>query len=261
MIMNSQSPGDTQSSPPVLELDQVSFRRRGETSIHMDRFSASVRAGQLIKLGLMRRHDPRDLVSLLIGLHHPHAGTIRYRGRDWLGLNYSRHFRMRSRIGRVFAGSAWVQSLTVRDNIRLAMSHHGVDKTQIKAQLNEWVERLSGSRVPEVRHALRNRPSFVEPSVLQICQFIRAFIHQPKLLIFERPLRYLVDEAQSNLVAAIEDLRSGGTSVLWFTGDGADPEVSFQGAVSHWTLTNDTLCGDDHFREGDSHNQHGGTIA
>ncbi|MCO8122058.1 hypothetical protein NHH03_09940 [Stieleria sp. TO1_6] len=232
------------AGPAILEIEAVRFEGQGEMSLSMNQFSSTVGAGELVKVSLQRRHDPRDAASLLIGLHHPPAGSIRYAGQDWLGRDYTRHFQMRSQIGRVFAGSAWIHNLTVRENLWLSMSHHGLATRRIKVNVKRWVQRLAGPRGALVHQAMRKRPSSVEPSILQICQFVRAVCNQPRLLLLERPFRFLVDDLYDRFVTAIDDLRSKGTGVVWFAGDGADHELAFRGPIRHWPVVNDVLIGD-----------------
>lgn len=238
--MNSNASFDSPTTP-ILEMNQVRFDRRDETSIRMDQFSGRIESGKLTKVSLQRRHDPRDVVSLMMGLHQPQSGSIRYDAQDWLGNDYSRHFRMRSQIGRVFAGSAWVQSLTVRDNIQLSMSHQGVSKSEIKSNINHWTKRLSGKRSASIHHAMKRRPAVVEPSILQVCQFVRALCNGPRLLILERPLRSLAEGFYADFISSIEDLLSRGTAILWFAGDRQDYEVDFQAPTAQWKIENDFL--------------------
>jgi ABC-type ATPase involved in cell division len=238
--LNSNATVDS-ATTPILEMDKVRFDRRDETSIRMDQFSGRIESGQLTKVTLQRRHDPRDVVSLMLGLHQPQSGSIRYDAQDWLGTDYSRHFRMRSQIGRVFAGSAWIQSLTVRDNIQLSMSHQRVSKSEIKSNINRWTKRLSGKRIASVHHAMKRRPAFVEPSVLQVCQFVRAFCNRPRLLILERPLRSLAEDFYADFMSSIQVLLSRGTAILWFAGDRQEYQVNFQAPTTQWKIENDFL--------------------
>ena len=143
---------------------------------------------------------------------------------------------MRSQIGRVFAGSAWVQSLTLKDNIQLAMRHHGVDQAQAEEKTEHWIQRVSGSQLAKVKWALKKRPSVVEPSILQLCQFIRAVANNPRLLILERPLRYMLESLYDNFVSAIDELRSTGTAVLFFAGDRDQYQLQFRQPVIHWKI-------------------------
>lgn len=207
----------------------------------MNLFSGKVFAGELVRLRIEGGHDSRELASLLLGLNDPDSGTIQFEGQSWLGSEYSRHFRMRSRIGRVFSGTAWVQSLTVDENIRLSPLHHRDDLASLQRRIEDAIEMLSGPFAAVVQRALKRRPAFVDPPILQICQFVRAMLVSPILLILERPLQYLPIELHRTLVNVIETLRQQGTAVIWFSADREDSSLQFSGAVRVWSVSNGEL--------------------
>jgi ABC-type ATPase involved in cell division len=225
----------------TLELANVGFGGRRETSIRLHQFTGVIHAGEMVQVLLESQHDPRDLVSLLIGLNRPQYGIIRFAGQDWMGTDYRRHFSMRSRIGRVYAGMAWMQNLTVRQNVQLSMLHHGQSRSAADHTVLQWTQRLSGRRAAAVYHAMDKRPAFVEPSVLQVCQFVRAVCNQPRLLFLERPLIHLIDELFDSVVSVIDDMRDSGTSVLWFASDASDFGLRFRSPVVQWSIVDDSL--------------------
>ncbi|TWU04902.1 P-loop NTPase family protein [Stieleria varia] len=239
----SEANSETIAEPATatLQFRDVTFFGSGETSLRMQNFSASIGSGELVEVSLDRNHDPRDLASAILGLEPLDSGTILFMGGDWLGKDYDRHFRMRSQIGRVFAGSAWVQNLTVRDNLVLSQVHHGVLETDVESEIGKWMQRLSGDQVDLVGRALSNRPSIVEPSLLQICQLIRAVSGRPRLLILERPLQFVFVARFKDFVSVIDELRSNGTAVLFFAGDRDDHSLSFAQPVTHWRIINNRL--------------------
>jgi ABC-type ATPase involved in cell division len=240
-IMTNSENTDNPKPVATLELENVGFGGRRETSIRLNQFTGAIQAGELVRVLLEPQHDPRDLVSLLLGLNQPQYGTIRFEGQDWLGTDYHRHFAMRSRIGRIYAGMAWMQNLTVGQNVQLSMLHHGLSQSVAQQRVLDWTKRLSGRRAAAVYHAMDKRPSFVEPSMLQVCQFVRAVCNQPRLLFLERPLHHLIDELFEPVVEVIDDLREGGTAVLWFASESSDFGLRFRKPVIRWSIIDDAL--------------------
>ena len=55
--------------------------------------------------------------------------------------------------------------------------------------------------------------------MLQIHQWIRAFIGSPAMVILERPMQFLAATWLPKLLQAIDELCAGGAAVLWFTSD------------------------------------------
>lgn len=221
--MKSKNTSMEKDVSPVLVLKEVFSGASHEKVVRLQRFTGEVREGQMIEIQLDDRHDPREAIAVILGLHEPENGIVTFGGKDWMGSDYSRHFRMRSQIGRVFFGPAWIQSLTVGENIRLSPLHQGKKIRETQERIDVWTERLSGPFVSQVRRALNRRPAFVDAPILQIGQWIRAVSNDPKLLVLERPLNLLPDEVRSNVRAAIDELRQSQVGILWFA-DGRDTE-------------------------------------
>ncbi|MEM6469928.1 MAG: hypothetical protein AAF802_10275 [Planctomycetota bacterium] len=234
----------TESTSPVLELRRVTFRGDGESAIGFADFSARVHGGDLVRVHLGRHQDARDAVSTLLGLATPTTGSIRFGGSDWLGHRYDSHFKMRSRIGRVFSRAAWILNLTVGDNVRLPLMHHGLKLKEARAEIQQWTNRLCRSHARAIRDCMRKRPAFVEPSMLQVCQLIRAVCGSKQLLLLERPFRLLGQAFQTQFVDAVEQLRSEGVAVIWFADDRDESNGSFASVTRTWSVKGDCLAGD-----------------
>ena len=233
---------------PILELKNIQCGSHGVKAVRLEQFSASVRSGDLVQITLGKRQESREFVSLLLGLSFPIEGSIRFMGNDWLGTQYTRHFAMRSRIGRVFTGTAWMQSLTVGENIQLPQLHHRVPKATIRENIEKWTTRLSRDHLGEVREAFNKRPAYVDESILQMCQWIRAFAHQPRLVILERPLLSIADEGFPELFEAIRDLQSSGTAIVWFSSGDEDKMFRFETPIRQWSVQEGVLASEEEQR-------------
>ena len=119
----------------ALELDRVSFRYPGETAWALQDVSITLAPGE--KLGLVGENGAgkSTLVKLLLRLHEPSEGAIRWGGVDLRDLDPA---DLRSRIGAVFQdfvryqfsaaeniGLGWVPSLEDRPKIELAAEQGG----------------------------------------------------------------------------------------------------------------------------------------
>ncbi len=208
------------TKPPVLELRRVSFQGRLENALRLHEADLRLREGDLAIVQLDSSITTREATSLMQGLQSPRSGQVLFCKDHWRGHDYDRHFRMRSQIGRVFEGQAWVENLNVDENVSLALRHHGSDSESIQQDIAYWLSKL------ELRGLSRKRPAFVEPSLLQVHQWIRAFVGSPTLLLLERPMQFLSSSWLQKLLDSIDELRQRGAAVLWFTGEEESVPIS-----------------------------------
>ena len=227
----------------VLRLEDVSFFSEKSTGIGMRAFSSVVQRGALIHVDVDEHHDPREVCSALVGLKKLVGGNILFSGRSMLGDDFPWQFRARSSTGRVFAETAWVENLTLGENIRLSTSHQRLGTKEIDRRVRVCADTIGGDFSGELIREMRKRPSFVDPAVLQQLQFVRAFCADPQLLLLEHPLRYLSLDAITRVTDAITTAVSHGAVVIWF-GELSDvPERIREAMTASWDLQGNQIVG------------------
>ncbi|TWT50418.1 Trehalose import ATP-binding protein SugC [Rubripirellula amarantea] len=231
----------TPTAEVVLELRHVTFSGRSTDSLRLMDADLSVHAGELVMLQIDRSDKARDTVSMLQGLQPINHGEVIFKNQDWLGEDYSRHFQMRSQIGRVFEEHGWIQNMTVYENVIMASLHHGQTQSTIEQRLKHWAKHF------ELPLISRERPAFVESSVLQLHQWIRALIHHPSLILLEHPMQSVAAHMRSKLIGAINQLRDAGAAVIWFTSNPNDLSTAITGPVFRMTISGGQfeMCGGD----------------
>jgi phospholipid/cholesterol/gamma-HCH transport system ATP-binding protein len=233
------------TKPSVLELRDVTFVGKSEHSISLAEANLILREGELAVLHLDPLQNSREIASMMEGLIQPNDGKVLFQNEAWLGEDYERHFAMRSRIGRVFEGQAWIENLNVDENVILARRHHDETDATIDQDAQHWAERLGLTNLSQ------ERPAFLAPSLLQIHQWIRAFIGKPALLILERPMRSVSLSLLPKFIEAVDDLRRRGTSVFWFTNNHAVVTENLSPPLFHFEVRNEELVQ----RNGDAGNE------
>ncbi|TWU56707.1 nickel transporter ATP-binding protein NikE [Rubripirellula tenax] len=221
--------------PKVLELRSVTLSGKTERTGGLLDVSLLLREGEMAMIHMERSQSSRAAASMIQGLTKPYRGDVLFQDSDWQGNDFSRHFRMRSRIGRVFDGQAWIANLNINDNLTLAGEHHGRDHKSMHHEIALWSKQFS------VDPASRERPAFVEPSRLQIFQWVRALSCHPSLLILERPMRSVATTWLPALVRAVEKLRRRGTAVVWFAGSAAEASDDLSKPVLHFRWVDERL--------------------
>lgn len=227
--MNQSSAARNQAiGSPVLELRRVSQASDFESSLGLDELSLTVRSGELLTIEVEPSTRTRSFASLLQGICEPDSGGVIFLQHDWRGYDYQRHFFHRSLIGRVFEGKAWIENLNLDENVTLASRHHGKSKIEITESVQYWLDKLGLEKLTS------RRPAFVAPAILQLHQWIRAFISCAKLLILERPLQFLGERWVNKLLDAIQDFLKMGSAVLWL--DSRSEMQTIAGQIPHLHL-------------------------
>ena len=157
-----------------------------------------------------------SLFNLVSGLRRPTAGTVAVDGRDVTGL--SPHRRARLGLGRTFQSSAVFASLTVDENVRLAVQarrggsmrlfrSRAVERT-VAAASHEVLARVRLSdRLSTVAGAL----SHGEKRKLEIALLLAA---RPRVMLLDEPMAGMSAEEVPALVDVVRGLTADGQSVL-----------------------------------------------
>jgi phospholipid/cholesterol/gamma-HCH transport system ATP-binding protein len=146
---------------------------------------------------------------------------VLFQGDDWQAMAPAQAAAARGRIGRCFAGGAWLAHLSVLDNLLLAARTHGQFSQAALGVQAAALARLFG--LPGVPVDL---PGSLHRADLARANLVRAFLGRPVLVLLEEPRRDLTDRVTAPLVHAIRRVRDRGGAVLWLTTGGALAEPS-----------------------------------
>lgn len=140
------------------------------------------------------------------------GGASSFQGRPWSGMPPAYANAMRGRIGRTYAGEAWIEYLSVRDNVLLPQLHHTRgDANALADRASRLAQRFGLPGLP------LGHPRQVPDDDLCRAAVVRAFLGEPALLLLESPTRGLFAELGESLVNAIGQVRDRGAAVLWLT--------------------------------------------
>lgn len=200
----------TAASTPLLEMRDVALRGAlRETRLRRVNFEVQPGAMVLVKRSI--GETKQLLGSAALGLVSPSRGQVMVNGIGWKKAGFRKRLEMRSRIGRVFDTDGWLLGLTVFDNIMLTERHHrDEDETSLASRVNQMAADF-GISLPS------RTPVNAEPWRLRICQWIRALLGHPKLIVLERPLKGVPAKYHESLIAAERSFRERGGGTLWIT--------------------------------------------
>jgi len=181
--------------------------------IALDDVSFSVSRGDFIAVTGPSGSGKSTLLDVLCGLEEPSDGEVLFdgevvRGRsDWA--------RIRSeRIGFIFQSFYLIPSLTVAENIELAMLWQGVSARVRRERVTELLERLGlGARG-------RQHPLQLSGGERQRVAIARALANRPELIVADEPTGSLDSRSSADIIDLLEDLqRNAAITVVIVTHD------------------------------------------
>lgn len=143
------------------------------------------------------------LLKHLVGLLFPDAGNIYVDGEDITHFNRKNLFSMRMRFGMVFQGSALFDSLTVGENVGLALREH-TKKTD--EEIRDIC--LAKLRMVGLENVEDKQPSELSGGMKKRVGFARAIAMDPECVLFDEPttgLDPIMADVINNLIVKLKD--------------------------------------------------------
>ncbi|HEX9182314.1 MAG TPA: ABC transporter ATP-binding protein [Burkholderiales bacterium] len=178
--------------------------------------SFSVAAGELLAMIGPNGAGKTTCFNMLNGQVPPDAGTIEFEGRSLAGLAPRRIWRLG--VGRTFQITATFGSMTVRENVQMALlSHHRRLWSPFALAARGHVAEADAllARVGMLEQA--ERPCAVLAyGDLKRVELAVALANQPRLLLMDEPTAGMAPSERSALMQLASDLaKSGGIAVLF----------------------------------------------
>ena len=201
-------------SEDVLRFDRVCYSADSERCSSLEDAEFSLAAGEtlLVRVDADSEHAP--VLDLALGLRSPRSGSVQFMEEDWTAMDAFEEARNRGRIGCVFETSGWVSSLSVIQNIVLRERHHSKrNEIEIVREAEELAS-LAG-----LTGLSNQRPEMVRRRELRVCEWVRACMGDPALIVMVSPERDAASYALAHLIDLVERVTSRGSAVLWLTAD------------------------------------------
>ncbi|MGN6161843.1 MAG: ABC transporter ATP-binding protein [Marmoricola sp.] len=192
---------------PLLRVEDVTVRFGGVTAVNGASYEAE--AGTITGLIGPNGAGKTTCFNVITGLQKPTSGAIYLDDHDITGSTVNR--RARHGIGRTFQRLEAFGSLSVRDNVRVALDiHHGV--RHWRRSTNEAADELL-ERVGVAAHA-DDRADSIPTGTARLLEVARALACQPRLLLLDEPSSGLDETETETFGQLLEDLAAEGVGIL-----------------------------------------------
>jgi branched-chain amino acid transport system ATP-binding protein len=178
--------------------------------------SFNVAAGELLALIGPNGAGKSTCFNMLNGQLRPDAGSIRLDGREIVGLAPREVWRLG--VGRTFQITATFSSMTVRENVQMALlSHHRMIARGWQPAANVFVGEADALLERVGMTAQADRPcSVLAYGDLKRLELAIALANEPKLLLMDEPTAGMGPRERLELMALTADLvRARGVAVLF----------------------------------------------
>ncbi len=204
----------------VLEVDNVvkqygrGKRGEGGTVRALDGVSFFVDAGEFVGIMGPSGSGKSTLLNCISTIDAPTSGAIRVAGRDVTKMRGGELARFRrDELGFVFQDSNLLDTLTVRENIALALTIQKVPAAEIERLVEEVATRLGISEV------LNKYPYEVSGGQKQRAAAARAVITKPSLILADEPTGALDSRSSKQLLETFSTLNRMDSTLVMVTHD------------------------------------------
>lgn len=181
----------------------------------VNRVSFSVAEGEFLGIMGASGSGKTTLLNMMSTIDRVTAGHIFYGGTDITELNEDAlsDFR-KENLGFIFQDFNLLDTLTIEENIILAMSLHGKKKKAIDKKVNEILKALG---IDEIRDKFPNQ---VSGGQKQRCACARALVNEPKLILADEPTGALDSKSAQMLLGTLKQMNQDmGATILMVTHD------------------------------------------
>lgn len=148
----------------------------------LDGISLDVPAGKIMVIMGGSGTGKSTLLRCMLGLKKPSAGSIQMLGTDLLRASKHELYALRKQMGVAFQGGALFSSMSVAENIQLALREH----TKLDENTIQIMTRIKLDMVNMLPHE-HLMPSELSGGMTKRTALARALIMDPKLLFFDEP--------------------------------------------------------------------------
>ncbi len=199
-------PAGPMTNPPRLVLSGITKRYPGV--IANDGVDLTVQPGEIHALMGENGAGKSTLMKIVYGVIRPDAGRIEWEGRAVVIDSPAKARELG--VGMVFQHFSLFETLTVAENIALALDHRAAPST-LDARIIEVSERYG---LPVDPKRLVHSMSVGERQRVEI---VRCLLQAPRLLIMDEPTSVLTPQAVQKLFGTLRRLASEGISILYIS--------------------------------------------
>jgi putative ABC transport system ATP-binding protein len=153
------------------------------------------------------------LLNLVGALDKPTAGKLSIDGVDVSTLNDNQLADLRLRIGFVFQFFNLIPRFTAKDNVELAMSINGRNKSERTKRAQELLETVG------LKDRINHKPAELSGGQQQRVAIARALANDPRFLLMDEPTGNIDSKTAREVLNLIKKINGDGVTIIMVTHD------------------------------------------
>lgn len=174
--------------------------------------SLDVNAGDFVAICGPSGCGKSTLLNVIGTLDRPSSGRYRYKGHDIQQSTARQSAQMRaSDIGFVFQSFNLIESLSVYENIELALLYRKDGARNLRPRIMEVMDRVG------IAHRANHLPRQLSGGQQQRCAIARAVVGQPAILLADEPTGNLDSDNAAQIFGILKALHQEGSTLIVVT--------------------------------------------
>jgi putative ABC transport system ATP-binding protein len=212
-LAEGRSANEAANTAPLVALRDISRVHDGGAIAALKNIDLQIEAGDRVAIVGASGSGKSSLVNLLCGIDYPSAGRVLWEGEPVLSQRGWTRLR-RNSIGIVFQEFNLIPTLTVLENVELALLGRGIAAAQRRTRAATVLERVGLQ--PRLHHLVTK----LSGGERQRVAIARAIVNEPKLLLADEPTGNLDSSSAANVTDLIFELcRKTGMTLILVTHD------------------------------------------
>jgi len=199
---------------PLISLRNVHFdyQTSDRTVAALRGVSLDIEAGDFVAVCGPSGCGKSTLLNLMGTLDRPTSGQYLYDGEDLADFTQGRLAQLRARhIGFVFQSFNLIDSLTVYDNIELALLYRRDAERNLRGRVMDAMDRVG------IAHRANHLPRQLSGGQQQRCAIARAIVGNPSLILADEPTGNLDSENAAQIFGILKGLHADGSTLVVVT--------------------------------------------
>jgi len=173
-----------------------------------------IEGGEIVILTGPSGSGKTTLLTLIGALRSAQKGSVKVLGQELLKASEKALIKVRRQIGYIFQSHNLLDSLTIHQNVQMALQLGGVRGAEARQRITEVLQRVG---LTEYEHKF---PGELSGGQKQRAGIARALVNRPQIVLADEPTASLDKQSGRDVVDLIQDLaREDGSAVILVTHD------------------------------------------